>query len=460
MSSHKTTNLELHKWVGSDPFNRNEIVENFDIIDKYISDNSFNIDLLKNSSINIEAFGAKGNANYYNVSNGKWYEDANYTILAKDNTETIQSAIDYIAKNFPSNGATLEIPNGAFLFNQVKIYSKHIKVIGGGILRGRVLIQSTDILNPIAFNIKELFTVFDGVKFERESGYKGAAITIQNTRDVTIQNCFISNYQIGILGNPTLVEYKWQQTARIRIKGCTIQKTQYAVKTNMFPWDKKLSNWNYFQHGDWNVSDNYFYGDVGGIDNVHFEGQDGLILKGNFFFHGTASGKSPDKRNNIFIKQSNFVIISDNNLFEAGTEAIRIEDFRILTIKDNNIGWCGQRIPSSGIFVETTDTGSTYSSCSANINNNNISVTTKHGIEVGYNPVRMKINDNSLFLLGSRAHYYGSNAITNAPCSVYINYSGKPFTSKDLIVVSGNFSDKPSNIKRGLKAGDFYFPKG
>jgi hypothetical protein len=51
----------------------------------------------------LKSFGAKANANFYKLADGKWYEDSAYMILANDDTQAIKDFIAWYALNSPND---------------------------------------------------------------------------------------------------------------------------------------------------------------------------------------------------------------------------------------------------------------------------------------------------------------------------------------------------------------------
>jgi hypothetical protein len=379
-----------------------------------------------------------------------------------DDTAAIQAVIDYIGTNY-TNGGKIIIPQGyTFRVSSVRVKTKHIHITGGGIIDGEILIKSVDSVTAGIFNIVTLNTKIENVKFISSKNFIGnAAIRIQYMRDAIIKGCYFEKYETGVLGESLVEDFQYQQTARVRVVDCTFYNVDFAVKTKYKPWYSGISpNWVYYQHGDWTTKGCYSYADFlvdgtpTGVTPFHFEGQDGLILKDNFTFHHQFTAGWNKKRYCLYLKQSNYALISDNNFFEPGYEAAYIEDYRVLNFHDNHMTRVGQIRPSSGVYVETIDS-STTSSSSAKIIDNDVNGGSKHGVEIGFNPINVKVAGNNLFQLGSSGSYYGSASIPTA-YSVYTNYGGTTFTDKDMIVVTGNMSDKQTNLNRGLRYGDFY----
>lgn len=397
---------------------------------------------LSHRGLSVYKFGAKGDG-------------------VTDDTHAIQKAIDYIQNKYPDDGGDIIFGSGVYKFTQIKISGKHIRLLGMGTLKGSILIKSVESMDPNNFSIKSLYTIIQGLHFQNYKGNKETdAITIQNTRDVSIINCHFENYRYAIFGEPLKENFKWQQTARVRIESCTFSDCIYMIYTKWFPWHSNISSdWVYHQHGDWTVRGCYFY-DKNSlcVDMIHMEGQDGLICNSNYFFHGTASGKSATKKNNLYIKQSNFVIISENNFFEAGCEGIKCEDTRTLTISNNNIARCGQRLLSSAILVEVSDK-STYSDAVITISNNTINGTTQHGIYIGNNIINALISGNNLFKEGESTFYYGTKPIESiSHYSIYIKQPKKTYSEQEQILIMNNLYSKPLSQERGTNINNGYLP--
>ncbi|MFD2702799.1 hypothetical protein ACFSVM_20370 [Paenibacillus shunpengii] len=368
-----------------------------------------------------------------------------------DDTGAVQSAIDYIESEYGDRGGTVWIPEGyTFKIDVVKISSMHIRITGGGVVDGQILVESVERANPSSNNIKDLFTVIKDIKFISSDPDKDAAIKISNTRVVSIAGCYFENYVAGIFGFPKDYGIPYQQTARVRISDCVFYDVDYCVKTVWIPWvaggDPK---WVYHQHGDWQVSNCQAYYYERGVTHLHFEGQDGIIITNNILFHDARSNRSPIKEHNIYIRQSNFAIISSNDLFEAGLESIKILDYRVMKISDNAIAWCGQRIPSSAVYVETTDISNTHHACSLAISDNAIDGTSKNGIELGSNPIKAKISDNSIFRVGVDNFYYGTEPISTNLAGVFVKRNDEGIVNKDTVVVCNNVSDRDIVVQRG-----------
>jgi hypothetical protein len=375
-----------------------------------------------------------------------------------DDTTPIQNAINYIETTFGDKGGTVIIPMGyTFKISSVRVKSKHVRITGGGTIDGQILLKSVDSADPNSYNLKELFTVIENLRFVNTGTFTGSAgVRIQYMRNATIKGCYFENYDVGILGESLVEDFKWQQTARVLVSDCLFYDVDYCVKTQWKEYYAGISpNWVYHQHGDWQVINcqGYFMKVDRGKTHFYFTGQDGLLLNHNVCFHHQFTGQTQRKEYCLYLKQTNYTIITNNLFFESGYEAIYSEDHRMLNIQNNHLTRIGQRKPSSGIFIETKDM-STQNGSACVIKGNTISGATKYGVEIGYNPIKVQIEGNSLFSLGDSSYYYGTDAISANIYGVRVLNSG-PFTNSETIVSSQNLSDRPELMERGLSMSAF-----
>lgn len=80
------------------------------------------------SEISLKDFGAKGNANYYNPANQKYYVDLSLTIESADDTQPIKDAVNH-SKN---TGDKITIPMGFYLFTEQINFDGKISFVGQG----------------------------------------------------------------------------------------------------------------------------------------------------------------------------------------------------------------------------------------------------------------------------------------------------------------------------------------
>lgn len=167
----------------------------------------------------------------------------------------------------------------------------------------------------------------------------------------------------------------------------------------------------------WGVnSDSVFSGNIVNhayVTHVHCDSIDGVSVTGNtFFFPGHQEGTSGapsrvrDKRSNVFIGESNWVHVHDNNCFEAGTDAIRLEGARTANITGNNIAWPGQVTPSDGIAVGGNTGGETLKLVVAS---NQITFYTRHAVSVTGPAQACSLGLDTVYFQAHPPTYFGSD---------------------------------------------------
>lgn len=364
-----------------------------------------------------------------------------------DDTAVIQAALDYIDTH-NTLGAELHFGNKAYKFTSCTIKTPNLTITSSGLLDGSFTVQSVDSLTVGTFNILSMNVIFDKVKFKSSTRYS-YAIKLQRLRDVTIRDCYFENYLTAILSASETPAFAWQRTARINIIDNKFRFCDYCIQTQQVA-DDSSGTWVYYQHGDYIIQGNYFYSDSSSsTTSVLLNGQDGLICKGNFFFHGYGG-----YQNNLEINDSNFVVIDGNNFFEAAYYAIKIDKPRNMIIKGNNIAWAGQKSPCPPINIDNTAT-SISSEMSISIEGNNIAKTSSHGIYIGGNVVKVRMDNNSVSGVGTSNKYFDSSLMPSVMYDIYVD-SGLLLTTdanginyKEDIVMNGNKGEMGTYYGRG-----------
>ncbi|SMC57628.1 hypothetical protein [Pedobacter nyackensis] len=95
------------------------------------------------------------------------------------------------------------------------------------------------------------------------------------------------------------------------------------------------------------TSDCTFSGNVSNntlITAVYCNGIDGLKYNNNVLFFPSDAARRVNKKHHLRIdKQSDWVIVSNNNFFESGEESIYVENCKALNVSGNNFAWTGQK---------------------------------------------------------------------------------------------------------------------
>jgi hypothetical protein len=364
-----------------------------------------------------------------------------------DDTAVIQTMLNYINTHNYDVGATIFFGKQKYIFNECIIRTPNLRITGSGLLDGQFTVQSVDVLTPTVFNILNMNVIFDGLNFKSASR-KNFAIKLRHLRDATINNCNIENYVNGILGE-TESNFKWQRTARVKITNNIFRNCDYMVQTQQTPNDGTDINYVYNQHGDYIIQGNYFYTCDGGITSLLLNGQDGLICKGNFFFHGYSGTKDC-----IEINDSNYVVIEGNNFFESARHGIKADRIRNMIINSNNITLSGRREVGCAIYMQCS-WDSLTSSINTIIDNNNITGTTNHAIYLGDNLIKVKISNNTISSVGTSAKYFDGTGIPNPIYDIYVNdgallgTDAEGIYNKETIIMNGNCGEKGTYNNRG-----------
>ena len=193
-----------------------------------------------------------------------------------------------------------------------------------------------------------------------------------------------------------------QHVNRLKIIGNQFSKVNYALYSDGYlagGGTKPLTV------GDADFSDNHYCSAC--ISHIYTTGQDGLNVINNYFFFPGYAVYDTNKEYNIYAKYLVNSVISGNQMFEAGLDAIHIIDARRTVISNNTIVWPGQAAPGSGIYLtDATLYGAEYNTNS--ISGNIIRNATLHGIYVlGQN--QSSVQDNIVGGTGLNTYYYGTS---------------------------------------------------
>lgn len=312
-----------------------------------------------------------------------------------NNAQAFQSAYNAVS----TNGGTIVIPDGKFNAPKLNIVDPNVKVIGHGTLKnGGLIIGHPTIIKDLNFVVKDITIEYDSIT----TGNNG--IELRNARRGKILNVNFRKVDKAIYTQPIGV---FQHCSRVQMENLLIDGANYVLYMD------RPNGFNDYTIGDFSLKGSQAFGGIN-YNHIYGLGVDGLIVEGNTFFFPSYSGASPTKGQNVYIDYGNFIQITDNNLFEAGTEAILLNRVQNQNIKGNNIAWPGQRLPSDGIkFTGGNQTGNEF--VFSIVAENNIMFPTGSGISLGDNASDMKVSDNNIRTAGSSQYYYGDpTALANA----------------------------------------------
>jgi len=340
-----------------------------------------------------------------------------------DDTAYLQAAHDRL----PSSGGTIYLPNKKFKYTKLNITKPNVSITGEGILyEGTIIIGDAHVIKDLHFKIH-------GITFEFNSIENGKnAIELRNVRRGKIFNCTFKNADKVIYTHPIGV---FQHTSRIMIYDNIMDGAGYILYID------RPEGYNDYSVGDFHFINNQCYGGVK-YGHIYGLGVDGFICALNSFFFPSHRDASQYKKENIYIDFGNHININSNNLYEAGTEAIWLNRIQNPNINGNNIAWCGQRIPSSGIKISKgNQTGDEF--VFGSISGNNIVFPTASGIELSDNVSHMSLGANTVRSAGHSQYYYGSIPLSSVP-HFGINTSSK---TKGNVIIGNNTDDNINNIQ-------------
>lgn len=249
---------------------------------------------------------------------------------------------------------------------------------------------------------------------------------------------------------PTNLPLQFQRTTRGSIKKCQFKNCHKAISYDSLDSAQHFSRFvidgNYFLGVDYALygerqaggqqplisADIHFTNNIVEecyITHVHVEGFDGGVISNNTFFFPSSMRHSTDKKYNIYINYCDWTVISNNNLFEAGLDAVHVEHGQHLNIIGNNIAWCGQRLGGSGIKLVNLDNAGGRFNIS-NISNNIIMYPTESGVYLN-NVGHIAVDGNNIFGAGNTTYFYGDKSVLGSleKWGIYLGTSSERVTA-------------------------------
>ena len=379
----------------------NEIVTNIgDLDDLHTSDKSNIVAAINSAITEVEIKHYINPMKYGAVGDG-----------VTDDSAAITAAIADLAE-----GYSLLIPSG-YIFNcngsNFNIQTDYISIIGGGTLKdATITIGDENSLTSIDYHI-----VINNIKII--NGNTQDCIVLKVARNIRISDCELQG-RIGVLSVGIPINHG---TALINISNNRIN-CLYGIRA-----ETANNFWGYTN--DWHIVNNIF--NMTHFIGIWLTGIDGVIIANNTIFTDISS----ENLQNILIDgiANNQVIITGNNLFEAGAEGIKLSECKGATVQNNSIVWPGQRVASNGIEC----TG--YQPGEFTISNNKVVSFTKSGIEISGNSTKScaVVGNNVTY---SSAHYLGSEDLS------LIDHYGITITGPSFTVsrTSGNYSNVENNL--------------
>lgn len=305
-----------------------------------------------------------------------------------DDTAVIQAVIDRAPEH-----SIIQLPKEHYIATYLTCNTRFVTFIGpGSIYGGKLRIGTTGAR-------QDLYSSVVGLTFEA-AGDKVAStygLEFLKARAFTVTQCTFIGHDKAIYINP-LSDAILHDTSMLHIDDNRFANCNYALYADR----DNAATWMHFADSHFtNNTVNLAY-----ITHVWLKSVDGFHCLGNTFFFPAYTLSSSIKTNNIYIGQSSWIFIKDNNLFEAGFESILLDQASRFVIANNQIAWPGQRQPSDGIKLTGSNT------LNGTIADNIISKMSGDGISVFVTgPGTIAVKENMVEYDATTPTYYGSPAL-------------------------------------------------
>lgn len=252
-----------------------------------------------------------------------------------DDTAACQTAINALPEH-----ATLIFPARHYIPGNLTLNKKYVSLSGPGtLLDGKLAIGTTGTREDQFWNVTGLTFERSRPRLEGSSG-----IELLKTRRGTIQDNVFLNMDKAIYVNP-LPSAVIHDTAQVKIFKNEFANVNYALYVD------RADTATWMHTSDFKFLANTI--NVAYITHIFAKSIDGLVCADNVFFF--PSFNSPNfaakaaKKHNIYIGQSDWLVIKGNNCFESGEEAILLDMAKHFSISDNLIAWPGQKAPYDAV---------------------------------------------------------------------------------------------------------------
>lgn len=330
-----------------------------------------------------------------------------------DDTASIQALLNSVPEH-----STIMFPR-KHKVTAVTLNKKHVTLRGPGtIFGGKLVIGTTG-------TREDQFWTIDGLTFEyataKTAGQTG--IELLKTRRGTIRECKFINSDKAIYHAP-LADAIVHDTAQIKIinnEFISVNYAWYVDRADVASW--MASSDSKFLHNTVNVA----Y-----IQHIWIKSIDGVVISDNVFFFPSYNASEPDRSNkkqNIYIGQSDWINIKGNNLFESGEESIHLDMAKHFVVSNNQVAWPGQKGPYAAIKLTGTNTpnGTITDNVISRFSGNAVDVLSTGGGTI-------VIKNNVMEYDPATGTYFGTPAL-NTFTHYGVNVAS---TSTDTVIESGN----------------------
>lgn len=324
-----------------------------------------------------------------------------------------------------TDGGTIVIPAEIAIDGDCTINKKNVSIVGGGTFKGSLIIDTPLDINDAPSDSSGV--IVSGMKFRGEIG-----IDIKHAPGLKVESCDFNNENICV--NCTATAKNGQYNAQMIFNANTMRSNGYG-----FYFSETVKNdGNNYLTADCIITNNTLNNKV---TNIHIVNSDGVTISNNIMFLSLGGAT---KKNHIYLDEANFNIISNNELFESGEEAIKItRAVQTSLVTDNNIIWPAQtkRVPAIDIQTNKSDT---Y----FNVSDNTIERSSSTAIKI--NSDYPKVSNNYIILPGDVNHIISGEPDSNAygielPEANYAYLIGN--------IVTGPRHNNVPKMNNGLKFG-------
>lgn len=370
--------------------------------------NGVYVELITQKWINVKQLGIK-------------YNDDSF-----DNTTIIN---EFLNKN--KNGVKLYFPIG-IVNCDIVLNGKNTTIFGEATIKGSIELNAKIMEGS---NLLSCFNTIKGLSFTKKTNEY--AIKLTAGRDFRIENINIDDtFKYGIYYNQNA------EFSQIIARG-QINNNKINSQNGLYLVDNVTLGC-----ADLTFNDNQL---ISSVNNVYLRGIDGFKDNNNTYFMTSYTRKSEIKERNFYADKINWLTICNSTFFESGLEGIFLEHFQNVIISNNNIGWSGQRIPSSAIKLGDYDLSNGLYNLTI-VSNNNITFPTLNGIDANTNTGRININSNRIQRPGSTQYYYGTIDLNNLN-HYGINY---PLINENMycLVTNNSCEDRENNLSSRIFSYD------
>lgn len=192
---------------------------------------------------------------------------------------------------------------------------------------------------------------FTGVEFRNllydgndAFGASSKGVVLRNARGVRFIGGHVKNVGKGISVDSADGATGFHTLGKVSIEGTKFSSTNYNIYASASDWDVC---------SDWRIN-GVVGSDTTKLKNVYMSGCDGIQMTDcTFFMPGFASGISylSSKLNNVHLGKVRQIHVHNNQFFEAGASALKIDDAAGFTITGNQFIWPGQNTVGDGLEI-------------------------------------------------------------------------------------------------------------